>query len=219
MGAKITIIDEPLGPGLDDILTAQAEELRRQGRRPFVWDRHTGRPLAAVSYALAFAEIIEQLQRFHLKPTAVYVAAAGATGAGTLLGRAVLGSDCAIRLVAPIRWPWKTAEDMAHVANQSAALLGLPHRVRADDVEVNENFIGSGYGQVTAEGWSALRRLAQTEGVLLEPVYTAKAMAALIADAESGRLRADDVVVFIHTGGLPAVFAYRDELLKCLHES
>src|SRR5207244_1584768 len=72
MGAKVTIIDEPLGPGLDDLLLAKAEELRRAGRRPFVWDRITGRPLAAVSYALCLAEILEQMRGHGVEPTHVY---------------------------------------------------------------------------------------------------------------------------------------------------
>jgi L-cysteate sulfo-lyase len=219
MGAKITIIDVPLGPELDDVLVARAEELRRQGRKPYVWDRHTGRPLAAVSYALALAEIMEQMARLNLKPTAVYSSAAGATGAGLLLGKTVLGASCAVRLVTPIRWPWKIQEDMAEVANQSSAVLGLPHRVRPADVEISEDFIGPGYGQITPEGWQAMQLLAHTEGVLLDPVYTAKAMAGLMSDVRSGRLGHQDVVVSIHTGGLPAIFAYRDELVECLHHN
>jgi 1-aminocyclopropane-1-carboxylate deaminase/D-cysteine desulfhydrase-like pyridoxal-dependent ACC family enzyme len=219
VGAQVTIIDEPLGPGLDDVLLARAEELRRQGRRPYAWDRHTGRPLAAVSYALALAEIVEQMARRGVTPTAIYVSAAGATGAGLLLGQVVLGLRWAVRLICPIRWPWKTQDDMAEVANQAAVLLGLPHRVRPADVEVSEEFIGAGYGQMTPEGWEAMRLLARTEGVLLDPVYTAKAMAGLMADVRLGHLGRDNVAVFIHTGGLPAVFAYRDELLEALHRN
>jgi 1-aminocyclopropane-1-carboxylate deaminase/D-cysteine desulfhydrase-like pyridoxal-dependent ACC family enzyme len=124
-----------------------------------------------------------------------------------------------VRLVSPIRWPWTMKEDLAEVANQCAALLGLPHRVMPAEVEVSEDFIGPGYGQVTPEGWAAMQTLAHTEGVLLEPVYTGKAMAGLMADARSGRLSRDDVAVFIHTGGLPAVFAYRDELMERLQPS
>jgi L-cysteate sulfo-lyase len=213
MGAKVTIIDEPLGPGLDDMLMARAEELRKAGRKPYVWDRHTGRPLAAVSYALALGEIVEQSAKRGVRPTAAYVSAAGATGAGVMLGKAVLGLDWAVRLVSPIRWPWKMQEDLAAVANQAAELLGLPHRVKPADVQVSEDFIGPGYGQITPEGWEAMQMLAHSEGVLLDPSYTSKAMAGLIADVRSGRLGREDTAVFIHTGGMPAVFAYRDELM------
>src|SRR5262249_2729629 len=151
-----------------------------------------------------------------LSPTAVYAAAAGPTGAGLALGRAVLGLPWPLRLVAPIRWSWDTRQKMADMAGRAAALVGLPHRLRRDAVDLSEAFIGRGYGAVTLGGWEALRMLATTEGILLDPVYTAKAMAGLIHDARQSRLGRDDTVVFIHTGGLPAVFAYRDDLLPHL---
>jgi 1-aminocyclopropane-1-carboxylate deaminase/D-cysteine desulfhydrase-like pyridoxal-dependent ACC family enzyme len=156
---------------------------------------------------------VEQLQARGLEPAAVYVAAAGPTGAGVALGKAALGLSCKVRLVCPIRWPWNVAEEMAAVANQAARLLELPHRLSASDVDVTTDYIGPGYGIITPEAWEALEMLATTEGVLLDPVYTAKAMAALIDDARRGRLPPGAPAVFIHTGGLPAVFAYRDELL------
>jgi L-cysteate sulfo-lyase len=219
MGARIEIIEEPLGPGLDALLLAKAEALRAEGRRPYVWDRHTGRPLAAVSYALCLAEIVQQMGRIGLAPTAVYSCAAGATGAGLVLGKVVLGMPAAVRLVSPIRWPWDMPEDLAEVANRTAGLLGLPHRVRPAEIEVTTDFVGPGYGAVTAQGWEALELLASTEGILLDPVYTSKAMAGLIADVRSRRVGAGDTIVFVHTGGIPAVFAYRDELLEARRQS
>jgi D-cysteine desulfhydrase family pyridoxal phosphate-dependent enzyme len=213
VGARVQIVDAPLGPELDDLLMARAQELRARGRRPYVWDRHRGRPLAAVSYALCVAEIVEQLHARGLRPAAIYVSAAGATGAGVALGNAVLGLGCDVRLICPIRWPWVVAEDMANVANHAADLLGLPHRLRADDIHATEDYVGPGYGVITPEAWEALQLLAMTEGVLLDPVYTAKAMAALVEDVRQRRATSQGPIVFIHTGGLPAIFAYRDELL------
>jgi 1-aminocyclopropane-1-carboxylate deaminase/D-cysteine desulfhydrase-like pyridoxal-dependent ACC family enzyme len=213
MGAKVHIIDTPMGPELDDLLLAKAEEMRRAGRKPFVWDRITGRPLAAVSYVLCLAEILEEIRQREIEPAVIYVAAAGATGAGLALGKNLLGYQGRIRLLCPIRWPWDTAADLAEVANQTAALLGLPHRLEAADIDVSDQFIGPSYGAVTRAGMEAMDLLAKTEGILLDPVYTAKAMAGLIHDVRQRRVGAEDAVVFIHTGGTPAVFAYRDELM------
>jgi 1-aminocyclopropane-1-carboxylate deaminase/D-cysteine desulfhydrase-like pyridoxal-dependent ACC family enzyme len=213
VGAKVEIVDAPLGPGLDELILAKAEELRKAGRRPYAWDRVHGRPLASVSYLLCMAEILDDMRRLGLEPSAVYAAAAGATGAGLALGRAVLGMSGVVRLVCPIRWPWDVRADMAEVANQAAGLLGLPHRLTAKDIEASEDYIGVGYGQVTPEGREAIDLLARTEGILLDPVYTAKAMAGLIDDVRRRRVSPADVVVFVHTGGTPAVFAYRDELM------
>jgi L-cysteate sulfo-lyase len=213
LGAKVHIIDTPMGPELDDLLLAKAQELRNAGRRPFVWDRFTGRPLAAVSYALCLAEILDQAHARGLEPTHVYAAAAGATGAGLAIGKAILGWKGQVRLLCPIRWPWDTPADLAEVANQTSVLLGLPHRLTAADMDIRNDYLGPRYGAVTPAGREAMRLLAQTEGILLDPVYTAKAMAGLIDDVRQGRLGSRDQVVFIHTGGTPAVFAYRDELI------
>jgi 1-aminocyclopropane-1-carboxylate deaminase/D-cysteine desulfhydrase-like pyridoxal-dependent ACC family enzyme len=213
VGARVHVIDAPLGPALDEVLLSRAAELRAAGRRPYVWDRHHGSPLAAVSYVLCLAEIVEQLRARGTEPAALYVAAAGPTGAGVALAKAVLGLSCKVRLVCPIRWPWDVADSMAGIANQAAELLGLPHRLGSGDIDATEDFIGPGYGVVTPEGWEALTLLATTEGILLDPVYTAKAMAALVHDVRRQLVPPGGPVVFIHTGGLPAIFAYRDELL------
>jgi 1-aminocyclopropane-1-carboxylate deaminase/D-cysteine desulfhydrase-like pyridoxal-dependent ACC family enzyme len=213
LGAHITIIDTPMGPALDDLLFAKAQELRAAGRRPFVWDRMTGRPIAAVSYALALAELLEQAQALSMQPTYVYCAAAGATGAGLAIGKAILGWPGNLRLLSPIRWPWDTPQELAEVANATAARLGLPHRLSAGDIDIRDDYIGERYGCVTPGCREGLDLLARTEGILLDPVYTGKAMAGLIDDARHGRVGARDQIVFIHTGGTPALFAYRDELI------
>ena len=213
MGAKVTIIDTPMGPELDALLLAKAQELRSAGRRPFVWDRITGRPIAAVSYALCLAEILDQARALGVEPTHVYAAAAGATGGGLAISKAILAWPGKVRLLCPIRWPWDTPADLADIANQTATLLDLPHRLTAADIDVRTDYLGPKYGAVTAAGREAMDLLARTEGILLDPIYTAKAMAGMIDDARQGRLGANDQVVFIHTGGTPAVFAYRDELM------
>jgi 1-aminocyclopropane-1-carboxylate deaminase/D-cysteine desulfhydrase-like pyridoxal-dependent ACC family enzyme len=216
VGAHVELVDVPMGEPLLQLLQEQAERLRAAGRRPYVWDQERGGPLAAASYLLCLVEVLEQVQQRGLEPTAIYAAAAGPTGAGLALGRVVLGLPWRVRLIAPICWPWDTRQKMAEMAGRSATLLGLKHRLTRDDVDLREDFVGPAYGAVTPEGWEALRLLAATEGILLDPVYTAKTMAALMHDAREGRLGRNDTVVFLHTGGLPAVFAYRDDLLPYL---
>jgi 1-aminocyclopropane-1-carboxylate deaminase/D-cysteine desulfhydrase-like pyridoxal-dependent ACC family enzyme len=213
MGAKVEIIDTPLGPELDAVLRAKAEAFRAAGRRPYAWERARGQPLAAVSYTICMAEILDDLRTLGLEVAAIYVAAAGATGAGLALGRAILGLKGRVRLICPIRWPWDVRADTAEVANRTAALLGLPHRLTAADMDVSEDYIGPGYGQVTPDGREAMDLLARSEGILLDPVYTAKAMAALIDDVRRRRVAPGEMIIFVHTGGTPAVFAYRDELM------
>jgi L-cysteate sulfo-lyase len=213
VGARVEVVDAAIGPELDELLHAKAAELRAAGRRPYAWDRQHVRPIAAISYALCLAEIVDEMRQQGRQPTAIYSSSSGSTGAGLALGKSILGLNCALRLVAPIRWPWDVRADHADVANHAAALLGLPHRLKPQDLDVTEEFIGPGYGQVTPEGWEAMDLLARTEGILLDPVYTSKAMAALIDDVRRRRRDPGELIVFIHTGGVPAVFAYRDELM------
>jgi 1-aminocyclopropane-1-carboxylate deaminase/D-cysteine desulfhydrase-like pyridoxal-dependent ACC family enzyme len=214
VGAKVEIVDVPIGPALDDLMLAKAEQFRAAGRLPYVWDRDHVKPLAAVSYAECLAEILDQMGALGLKPDAVYVSSAGSTGAGLALGKAVLGLRGPVRSICPIRWPWDVREDMAKIASNAAALLGLPHRLAAADVDADEEYVGPGYGVLTPGCREAIHLLACREGILLDPSYTGKAMAGLIDDVRQGRLKPGANVVFVHTGGLPAVFAYRDELME-----
>src|SRR5262249_38911086 len=96
----------------------------------------------------------------------------------------------------------------ARVATEAAALLGAPVTIDPAELTTNQDHIGEGYGIPTPQGLEAIRLLAQGDGVLLDPTYTAKAMAGLIADVTSGAIDADETIVFLHTGGVPALFAH-----------
>jgi 1-aminocyclopropane-1-carboxylate deaminase/D-cysteine desulfhydrase-like pyridoxal-dependent ACC family enzyme len=213
VGATVEQVDPPLGPGLDDAIAARAEEFRARGKRVYAWDRDVVKPRAAVSYILCLCEIVDQLHERGLRPGPIYGCAGGSTGAGLALAKAALGLNCPLRIIAPIRWPWDMRADMAHTANAAAELIGLPHRVSAGDIEADEDFVGPGYGIPSPAGQEALRLAAQLEGILLDPVYTAKALAAVIAAARARHLPVGQPTVFIHTGGTPALFAYRDAVL------
>jgi L-cysteate sulfo-lyase len=213
VGARVELVDTTMGPEHDAYLAARAAEFRAAGRKPYYWDRDHCRPIAAVGYVLALAELVEQFQAQGLEPAAVYVCSAGSTGAGLTLGKAVLGLRYPVRLVSPIAWPWNVPEDLAKVANRTAELLGLPHRLTAADMDYTEEQIGAGYALPTPGSREALKLLATREGVLLDPTYSAKAMAGLIADVRRGRFKPGEAVIFIHTGGTPVVFAVADEVL------
>ena len=96
---------------------------------------------------------------------------------------------------------------MARDANAAAELMGLPPQLMVADIDADESYIGPGYGLPSRAGQEALHLLARSEAILLDPVYSAKAMAALIADVRAGRYPHGSSVVFIHTGGVPAIFA------------
>ena len=207
VGAKVEFTDAAIGPELNAFLASKAEEFRKAGRKPYYWEPSRVVPLAAVSYALCIAEIAEQLNEMGAAADAIYVSSAGATGAGVALGKKLLGLKCPARLVCPMLWPWHIPTAMARDANAAAERLGLPHRLTADEIDADESYVLPGYGLTSPAGREALQLLASTEAILLDPVYTAKAMAALIADVRAGRYSPGSTIAFIHTGGIPAIFA------------
>ena len=212
VGARVEIVNAAMGPELNALLEEKAAELRATGRRPYVWHPPRTVPLAAISYVVAAAELVEELRRIEIEPTAVYVASSGSTGAGLALGFRVLGIPWPVRSVGYIHWPWDVPTNMADAANGAAEILGLPHRLSAAEINYTDAQIGSAYGAVTPAGREAFHLMATSEALLLDPVYTARAAAQLIADVRQCTLGEGDTVVFIHTGGTPAVFAAADDL-------
>lgn len=212
VGAKIEIVPESLGPDLDRRIAEQAEVYRAQGRKPYYWESDRVKPLAAVSYALCLLEILEQSSNAGIEPAAVYVSSAGSTGSGLALARYCLGLKFPTRSVAPLEWPWDTRADMARIANLAAGFLGLNERMPVDEIDVTFDFIAPGYGKMSSAGDEAMTLMARTEGILLDPIYTAKALAGLIRDIRQGKYSTDHNVFFIHTGGIPALFAYNQEI-------
>jgi 1-aminocyclopropane-1-carboxylate deaminase/D-cysteine desulfhydrase-like pyridoxal-dependent ACC family enzyme len=207
VGAHVEFTDAKIGPELNALLAAKAEEFRRAGRKPYFWDPPRVVPLAAVSYALCVAEMAEQLGSIGVRPSALYVSSAGATGAGVALGKLLLGWSCAARFICPMHWPWHIPTRMADDANAAAERMGLPHRITPGELDTDEGYVAPGYGLPSPGGREAMHLLATTEAILLDHVYTAKALAALIADVRAGKYKPGSVLVFIHTGGVPAIFA------------
>jgi len=139
-------------------------------------------------------------------------AGANMTPAGMALGLAALGRRTRLINVAPIVWSEPRAVDIARIASAAAARLDLDVRLAPEDIENHDQYIGERYGVVTEGGRAAMRLLAGTEGIILDPVYSAKAMAGLIDHVRTGRIGKGQSVVFLHTGGTPALFAYAPDL-------
>ena len=97
-----------------------------------------------------------------------------------------------------------------------ATLLGLDVAITPDEVTVYDDYIGQGYGIPTKECVEAIRVVAQTEAIFLDPVYTGKAMSGLIDLINKGHFTKKDTVLFIHTGGVAADFAYSEELSRLI---
>lgn len=212
MGASYEIVDATIGDELDRVIAAKADEFRAQGRKVYFWNREVVKPLAAVSYVTCLVEIIEQAGALGFTPDALYVSSCGSTGSGLALATKALGVNFPVRNICPLEWEWDTQTDMADIANKAAELMEIDTRLDREDIELTFDFIPPGYGKSSPEGNEALALVARTEGILLDPIYTAKAMAGLISDVRQMRFSEGQNIVFIHTGGTPALFAYSDEL-------
>jgi 1-aminocyclopropane-1-carboxylate deaminase/D-cysteine desulfhydrase-like pyridoxal-dependent ACC family enzyme len=212
MGASIEFVDAPVGPALDAIIADRAEQLRQKGHHPFFWNRNPVVPIAAISYVECAVEIAEQCQHEEIEPAAIYVSSCGSTGSGVALGAFALGLTAPVRNIAPLTWPWDTSTDMAEVANDVAERLQLPHRLAASDLDVSEEYIAPGYGTPSADCLEAIQLVARTEAILLDPIYSGKAMAGLIDHVRRGDFSAEENIVFVHTGGTPVLFAMTDLL-------
>ena len=210
-GVDVEIVDAPFGPELDIVKYELAEKLKTQGMKPYVVASPRSTALAAVAFTWCIAEIAQQQQQLGIDADWIYTCSVGGTQAGLVLGTKTLGIKMKPFGIAPIVWEGKL-ERMRTAANSAAELLELDTCVTDADIQNTDDYIGQAYGYLTPECIDALKLVAKTEGIFLDPVYTAKAMAGLMDHIQQGKFGRDDTVIFLHTGGTPALFAYQEEL-------
>jgi 1-aminocyclopropane-1-carboxylate deaminase/D-cysteine desulfhydrase-like pyridoxal-dependent ACC family enzyme len=212
-GAKVTVLDSNDRPAQQVAIAKYADQLRAAGRRVYVPRQPETVDLDVIAYAESALEIVQQCRDAGIAPAYLYTTAYDTTQAGLVLGMKYLESGVTVRGFTPIGGDdEQRVQRMVEMSNQAAERLGLPLEVSAADFRSDAGYVGERYGIPTSEGLAALQLLARTEGILLDPVYTSKGMAALIGDIRSGKLAVDQPVVFLHTGGAPALFGYAEEL-------
>lgn len=194
---------------------ALADELRAAGRTPYVIGMGAERALvmAAVAYINAALEVATQLDQ---PPAAIVTTSQGSTQAGLQVGCRLLGWDTEVIGICPMpesHEAWNAPTEIAAMASAAAAVIGLDWAGDSFEIELRQDHVGQGYGIASEAGLEAMALLGRTEGILLDPVYTAKGFAGLLADLRADRWSGDDTVVFWHTGGLPALFAHPEAVL------
>lgn len=214
-GADVRLVQVRQLPDLIAMCHEAAVTEQEAGRNPIVVDLWHGiASLGSVSYVDCALELKEQFEELGLLSVSLYLSSATATQGGLALAARALDLDWQIVGISPIRTDLVPAEVVANLANEAAQRLQLDLRVAAADIENQEQYIGPGYALPTAEAREAVELVARTEGVFLDPVYTAKAMAGLIDHIRSGELDPSRPVVFLHTGGTPALFAFNQWYTK-----
>jgi D-cysteine desulfhydrase/L-cysteate sulfo-lyase len=189
-------------------LDEHARRVREAGGRPHILNDN---PMFDVASALGYLEttleLLEQMEAVGVAATALYMSSSGKGQAGLVLGKRLTNAGHAVHGV--------TATDEFHVpsrtaaiANETLAVLGLDMRVSADEIQNDPGFVGAGYGIPSEACVEAVKLFARCEGVILDPIYTGKAAAGMISHIREGRYGKDDVLVFVHTGGTPAIFTW-----------
>lgn len=197
------------------------DDLKDKGRTPYVIPTGGATALGEVGYVYAVKEIQDQARAMGIQFDYIFVAkGSGGTMAGLVLGTKyfqtdmqVIGIGVSPKEGTPFDEDW-----VAQLVNQTAELLETDIRVSPEELSIYWDYGGEGYGIPTPEGAKMIQLLAQTEGILLEPVYTSKTMAGLVDLVQKGTLTKDHTVLFVHTGGLPCLLQDAARLRKMLSD-
>lgn len=206
LGAEVRLI--PAGTDEWAAMQEVAAGLRDGGERPYVIPVGGSNATGALGYVAAMLELAGQFVAQREAPTRLYYASGSrGTQAGIALGARLYHLSCRPHGIAVSPGGDDKTVRAARIANEAAALLGADARVTEEELLTDEGYIGEGYGIPTAACKEAITLLARQEGVFLDPVYSGKAMAGMLDAIRRGDIAPDETVVFLHTGGSPALFA------------
>jgi D-cysteine desulfhydrase len=197
-------------------IPALVAQLKAEGKKPYVIPYGGSNELGAVAFIEAYKEL--NAQREALKVDFSYIifaSSSGATHAGLMLGNKILQTHSQIVGINIDKGEMDKVpfdEHIVSLANSTAQLIAADYQFTADDLILNSDYVGDGYGVIGELEKEAIALTAQNEGILLDPVYTGRAMGGLIDMIRTGQIKATDNVLFWHTGGAPALFAYADDL-------
>jgi L-cysteate sulfo-lyase len=207
-GTRVELLEA--GVDAEAAAAARADVLRAQGARPYLIASGGSTPIGALGYVACAQELLTQADATGASVGTIVVATASA---GTLAGLAVglAKARWSGRLIGvAVSAPGDVARSrVVQLTRETASLVGHPKL--GVDTEIEDGWLGPGYGVPTPECLDAVRMFARSEGLLLDPVYTGKAAAALMARVRERAIEGDDVV-FVHTGGWPALFGYQEDL-------
>jgi len=218
------LLDELLGARIHWVQRSEREvklseilaELRKQGGKPYVIPVGGSNGVGATGYVLAMMELAEQLNRLNQRVDhVVFASSSGGTQAGLVVGAKVTGFDTKLHGVRIDKDDEGAIyeRELAEIANETAKYIDFDAQFTAKDFNVEYDYLGYGYGVVGDLEREAIRLLASREGIVADPVYTGRAMGALLDLIRKKVFRSGETVLFWHTGGAPALFAYAEDLV------
>ena len=193
-------------------LQALAGVLESEGRNPYLVPYGGSNAIGALGFVAAIAELTAQLQSLDLTiDTIIIASSSGGTQAGMAVGLKQNQLDCQLIGISIDKEEGTTPyeESLAKLASEVAGESFLPA-----EFTVNRDYLGGGYGVIGHEERNAIALLARTEGILVDPVYSGRALAGMVDLIQRGAFKDDQNILFWHTGGTPAIFAYGNQLLE-----
>ena len=209
---------------VDEILEEAAMEAKEWGHTPYIAPiggsaagGSMGDPLGAISYVNAWAELMEQAGEKGIDVDyVIHASGSGGTQAGLAVGAKAMSEKARVLGVSVSEEKTTYTDYVLDIATDTMAALEMKMDLDKDDIIVFDEYLGEGYGEVNEEVAGAIRLMSIKEGIFLDPVYTGKAMVALIDLVEKGYFEKEQNVVFFHTGGTAALFPNKHKLGKFL---
>lgn len=215
LGATLHWIERPQRAAKLRLL---GEQLQAEGRRPYLIPVGGSNGVGATGYVAAMMELMEQLRASGQSVDhVVFGTSSGGTQAGIVLGARLAGFSGQLHGLSIDKDDPEHEEfehEVAQIANECASYVGADVRITTAEVKVVYGYKGEGYGVVGDLEREAIRLMARGEGILLDPVYTGRAFGSLVDLIRKGVFRKGETVLFWHTGGAPALFAYAKEVLS-----
>ncbi len=200
--------NEDLCPALCEKVVA---DLKAQGHNPYYVPIGASIPLGSLGYIDSAREISEQSRALGFQPDCIFIASGSSgTQGGTVIGQRLYMPDCEVHGVSVSRFADEQAPKVANMCNDIAEFIDMPDRFTPEDIIIHDQYFGGKYAVPTPEGIDAIKLLGRTEAILLDPVYSGKAMSCLIDMLRTGMLDDKENIVFVHTGGSPANYFYSE---------
>lgn len=197
-------------------IPALVAQLKAEDKIPYVIPYGGSNEIGAAAFVEAYQEMDAQRKHINVEFShIIFASSSGATHAGLMIGNRMVDSHCKIVGINIDKGEMDKVPFDQHIvdlANNTAKLIGANLNFSEDDLLLNSDYVGEGYGVIGDAENEAIALTARNEGILLDPVYTGRAMGGLIDMIRTGQIKATDSVLFWHTGGAPALFAYADDL-------
>jgi len=211
MGAHVkTVPDEKFM----ETMESTVEQLKKEGRNPYFTPVGGSDPIGASAYMNAVLELSYQANKEGIHfDSLIHATGSGGTQAGLVMGAKAFNTGIKI-IGAAVGWTEKEAqiEKVRAIVEESKKKYSLDFQLNDEDLIVYNEYVGGGYGFMSDAKLEAVKMLAETEGLLIDPVYTATAMACLIDMVRKGKFKKTDNILFLHTGGAVALFPYKDPI-------